>query len=330
MISLKWSLFLFLFAVFSAASNSTVKKLKPWIERKAFPFSSDNLTWTKPYYVPYQQNYPILAEITPINKENQKISASFKAYVFPTLVSNKFYPFYSVLCKKEPALSSLDEGLQNNIEQLKKVYLNPLYEKLNQLNDRIKKLSELVVNNVIATESDRDEWQTPKVTLVPTSAVDLTSTPTKLKETSKPTSFKPFMPQRPKEIPNQAFEKNSRPGKNSFSQNNVNVQSSVFQCGGKNCPNLSSSCKVVEHAVEPSYDEIVQSIFCMSKENEVLLKDESVVANPNRGSSHDSTKTFYKKNDEDIRDIVGGGFNEDMKNMEMNLFKTFGKNQIIN
>lgn len=330
MISLKLSLFLFLFAVFSAASNSTVKKVKSSFERKAFPFSSDDLTWNKPYYVPYQQNYPILAEITPINQENQKISASFKAYVFPSLVSNKFYPFYSVLCKKEPTLSSLDEGSQKNIEQLKQVYLNPLYEKLKQLNDRIKKLSKLVVNNVIAIESDRDEWQTPKVTLAPVQAVELTSTTAKQKETSKPAPFKPFMPKRPKEIQKPPFEKNSRPGEDKSPQNNVNIQSSVFQCGGINCPSFSISCKVVEHAVEPKYDEIVQSVFCMSEENEVLLKDELVIANRNRGSSHDSTKTFFKKKEGDIEDIGDGGFKEAMKNMEMNMIKTFGKNQIIN
>lgn len=105
------------------------------LKRSFGSFNDESVPQKPTYYIPFRPSYPILAQISPINENNEKISESFTGYIYPSAVSPLYYPYYSVLCRK-----SSEGGVStgNEIERLKEFHLNPLNEKMKEISAKIK------------------------------------------------------------------------------------------------------------------------------------------------------------------------------------------------
>ena len=99
------------------------------------------------YYSPYQKTLPILAEITPIDKNNARIGETFSAYIYTDSNTSKKNPIYSVLCQKNNSnddFAKINESLDEINKKLEKIvrFLNPRDSNQNQIKSSPKEDSE--------------------------------------------------------------------------------------------------------------------------------------------------------------------------------------------
>lgn len=98
---------------------------------------------------------------------------------------------------------------------------------------------------------------------------------------------------------------------------NSNIQSDIFQCEGITCPDSANSCKVTETAIEPDYELIKKTISCLSKDNQVVKKEENEFKNPNKGSSLNAMRTYDRNQNKK-------GFEEEMDKFKKEMVDAFG------
>lgn len=313
-------------------------------KRRFYPFGLENLqavSWNEPIYNPpntFSPNYPILAEITPINERGQQISNTFKGYIYPTSISQVYYPYYSVMCEYQPKRIDNNNDVDKDIKMLTQNHLQPMHEQLNDLAIKLKNLTDLFVEQLTTKE---------EVTTTPTPTKEQKSKKEKkTKKEEKPsiilspklTTSKEAIPQTSNYsttsgvVTAQTNDKISKDKKKKIKsptvktgKNTVNVQSNVFQCEGLTCPDEAQSCKITEHATEPDYVDIVKTVFCLSGDGQVLLKKESTTQNPTKGSSLNNSR-MLSKNEADNSDFFNMGMpdfqsdniNKNFESMENN------------
>lgn len=300
MFLIKLTLILYCFSFRKAEEIQSKEQDDPKMQRRYYPFGLEEMqavTWTDPIYNPFMANYPILAEITPINERFQQISDSFRGYISPTLISQVYYPYYSVMCEYPPKGSDINDP-DNDIEIFRQNQLQPVQQKLNDLAEKMKVLTDLFVEQFSTkeskaqNESKSNSNKSPK----PKTTTELPKSGTKTEEVPlrdyKVTINEENRPKTTKE--------KKEPSSNI---SNNNVQSNVFQCEGLTCPDETQTCKITEQAIEPSYVDIQKTILCLSNNNKVLLKKESKTRNPNPGSSLNSSRTFNKNEGGKMKDI---------------------------
>lgn len=277
------------------------------LQRRYYPFGYEDLqpiTWSEPIYKPFVPNYPIFAEITPINERFQKISDSFRGYIYPNMISQVYYPYYSVICENPP------QGQNNDIEMIRQNQLEPLKLEMNELTEKLKTLTDLFIKHFSPSNESSDREPTDDADNLKTSPKDDVNKPLDPQKQDFPAS--PAIGK----IPKTEKKKSKLPKKQKVpaSFDNDNVQSNVFQCEGLTCPDETQTCKITEQAIEPSYVDIQKTVFCLSSDNKVLLKKESKTKNPNKGSSLNNSRTFNKNDIGKIKDInmaMGNtGFND--------------------
>lgn len=315
MLSIKLTLILLVFSIGKADEIPPTLEDELNLQRKYYPFGLEDLqamTWTEPIYNSFSPNYPFLAEITPINEHFQRIGDTFRGYVYTISISQSYYPVYSVMCSYplDDSAKKVDPDL--DFDTLRQYYLDPLKEKLNDLAIKMKALT-----NLFKTQfPESKDAQAPKKIIKPTKEFKIAE-PLSPKANSAFGSKPITITRRPKKV------KPSKPPPTTNSNNNV--QSNVFQCGGVTCPDESLTCKITEQAIEPSYAEIQETSFCMSSDNNVLLKGESKYPNPNVGSSMSNSKTFTRnegsnnKGNEigtNINKVDAGNVNANFESME--------------
>lgn len=151
--------------------NNNAKEQK--LQRNYVPKFIARRSTSKPFFKQFRPNYPLLAQVTPINENSEQISDNFTAYIYPSSISPFHYPYYSVLCHKE---KTVDLKPVEEINLLKETHLNPLHEKMNKLSEKIKNLSDFfdrenLKNKDNSTERSKevDELKTvyEKVCLIP-------------------------------------------------------------------------------------------------------------------------------------------------------------------
>lgn len=254
------------------------------------------------YYTPPPNIFPMLAQITPLNEQNEPFGKSFSGYIYPTSIAPFYYPYYSVLCRK--GINSEPEDLAG-LQSIEQTHLKPLNDNMKELSDMIKHLSNLIIKDTDVNFPDHDMSQL------------IDETPVEKPEIEKPTA-KP-LPTQLKE--NEKVKKEETPGLNK-DWTSENVQSGVFQCEGVTCPQNADSCKITESAIEPTYEEILKTVYCLSGENETLLKIDRKSPNPKKGSSLNSSRTQQR---DGVMNKMPPDFAEAMKNLEnkMKIFKKF-------
>ena len=313
-------------------------------KRRFYPFDLEDLQpaqWSEPIFNPFMPNYPILAEITPINQQSKQISDTFRGYISPTMISQVYYPYYSVMCEYPPKGKENNNKSDKDIDQLRQEYLQPMHEKMNDLASKLKNLKDLVVDQ-FSTQQETPTTPTPKKEDKPQieekPAEENSEHEEKSEEEEKPAE-KPSIKLKPKlgvtkkptPIKNDDTPNNKKKIKSptiSASKSNVNSQSGVFQCEGLTCPDETQSCKITEHATEPSYVDIVTTVFCLSSDNQVLLQKESTTPNPKKGSSLNNSRTISKNKpanmdfmnmdfvDMNMPNFNPGNINKNFENME--------------
>jgi hypothetical protein len=82
-------------------------------ERRDLPINLD-------YYQSHHENFPILAEIIPINENGRQTGKKITGFIFPTSMAPSYYPYYSMLCMKE--VKSGEKSFED-IVMLEEVYL---------------------------------------------------------------------------------------------------------------------------------------------------------------------------------------------------------------
>lgn len=242
-----------------------------------------------------------MAKITPVDESGKEISETYFGYIYPTLIAPNYYPFYSVLCKKQ--VKPFTDSAQQ-IDEIKEELLTPMNEKMSELSSSLKDLSEVFVEKTteapeIESESSGegsredlgDSSDTPVISVE--GHVD--------KDDKKPLKEKPL------------DEKQS------------NAQSGVFQCEGVTCPTETQTCKISESAIEPSYEEILKTVFCLSSTKEVLLKSEVKTTNPNKGSSLNSSRSLSRHPAFPDMKLKMKAIESDFKNQYKNVWKDFDK-----
>lgn len=249
------------------------------------------------YYTPPLNNFPMLAQITPLNEQQEQVGKSFSGYIYPTSIAPFYYPYYSVLCRKE--ISSKPEDLAG-LQSIEQTHLKPLNDNMKELSDMIKHLSSLIMKDI-----GRDTSQS------------IEETPDEKPKTKEPTP-EPLSPKPLKEIEKTKIEETQGHIQDFTSEN---VQSGVLQCEGVTCPENSASCKITEAAIEPTYEEILKTVYCLSGENETLLKIDNKIPNPNKGSSLNSSRTQQLNG---ATNIMPPDFAKAMQNLE-NKLKIFNK-----
>lgn len=223
------------------------------------------------YYTP-PKNYPILAEITPLDENGNQIATTYLGYIYPTAAPLVFYSFYSVLCRQEVKPVGAVNGLGQG-------QLNPWNGKTTSLSNKFKELSN-VFKNGAAESQDKDILKEEVLT---TPAEGLTEAATEY--ATEEISYEIATENVSEEVALQNIE----------DETNRNVQSNVFQCEGVTCPQETQSCKIVESAIAPSYEEITKTVFCLSSNEQTLLKDEKTRKNPNKGSSLNSSRSISRQ-----------------------------------
>lgn len=98
------------------------------------------------------------------------------------------------------------------------------------------------------------------------------------------------------------------------------VQKNIFQCEGVYCPENSESCKITQHAIEPSYEKVLKTVFCLGTDNKILLKAENEVMNPSK-SSLNTSKTVVRNQ---IQQNIDEKFQNEMENFKTSMLQTFG------
>lgn len=262
-------------------------------------------------YNQMQNNFPMLAYIIPINGHMQKISHGFTGYIYPTSVSTFYNPYYTMLCQKdlnsEPTSSSATTerqfGLINN--------------RMTELSENMKNLANIFENKFKTpiNTAERKERKQPKTSQAPLKSIERTATnqpPISTPPTSPPAVALP--PISPNIVQEQVAS----------SEDNVNVQSNVFQCESVKCTKLTESCKVVDRSVEPNHDEIIRSVMCFSRDGDVLKEVDDRFPNPKKGSSMNSSKT-YNKNDQTAMAKASEQFNKAMKHFDQQIKTVFGQ-----
>lgn len=269
--------FLIFVALLQAAftqKNDTVK-----LQRNFVP-TFDAQPTVRAYYntrSSVRPNYPLLAQITPVNENNDQISDAFTAYIYPSSVSPLLYPYYSVLCQKEPNKYS------NSSTGDFKSHLQPLHEKIKELSEKMKALSDFFNKNATILNEKLEK-----------------STPIKnVKEDDKVNDGKQI---------------------EHSEQVSSNVQTNVLQCDGVTCPETATTCKITDHAIEPHYEEILRTVFCLSSTGDVLNKIEKKIPNPNKGSSLDSSRTVDRQ---DFHQAMQDEFNSALENFDFKVFDKF-------
>lgn len=243
------------------SENRTVASRRQKKSRQNIESEGKNL-----YYTPPPNNFPMLAQITPLNEQQEQAGKSFLGYIYhPTSIAPFYYPYYSVLCRKE--ISSKPEDLAG-LQSIEQTHLKPLNDNMKELSEMIKHLSSLIIK-----DTGRDISQSIEET-----------------RNEKPTTKEPAPEPLPKPLKENEKKIEETAG---YIQDftSENVQSGVFQCEGVTCPENSTSCKITEAAIEPTYEEILKTVYCLSGENETLLKIENKIPNPNKGSSLNSSRT---------------------------------------
>lgn len=260
------------------------------------------------FQVPYRPSYPLLAQITPLNEYQQQMSDSFIGYIYSSVISPIYYPYYSVLCRKE---SKTETNSINDIQMMNEIHLKPLKEKITELNEKMKILTNLFNDTNLqskfkqqtiehSSRVPKNYLKDPEIAAYP----EKSGTKSIEKEKNLLSNIQPFtmppMPNfnlKPQTSSDKSFPKTShnliKVGPNS------NLQINVFQCEGVTCPEQTESCRIVEHAVEPRYEEILMTVFCMSNNN-VLLKAENKYPNPKKGSSKESSRTVDRQSGDEI------------------------------
>lgn len=464
---LSWWTFLLLIFVFGYSDsledserNGNETNTRKFIQAD---YPSGQSTMAKAYYSPFKPKYPILAKITPLNENNEPVGESYIGYIYPTTVSPSYYPYFSVLCRKENKTEASD----------KEVNLEPLSERMKELNEKMEALSSMFIdkskndrkpiqpageeidksveikpnsgnvismgNNAIIISEENEENKNEDIGSSEENSIDESqSKPTRRPklpgkhlrmktikvagkeiqvptsewvsdedfasdalvsedENANPSDYKsqlkwPNMPNQPGKqkqpwqskpgnhkppdlsnlpgvrkqpgnnkpadlpgvwkqpvvfnlpgnhvkpnlanlpgqhkkpnlgnLPHKGLNQNKEPQPSHQFTSNGNVQMHVFQCEGTTCPEEADSCKITEHAVEPRYEEILLTVFCMKGE-QILLKNQNKFDNPSR-SSKDSTRTQNKMNGEEIQEGIKNQFESAMKNFNTDVFKNFG------
>lgn len=224
-------------------------------------------------------NSPLLAQITPVNENNDQISDVFTAYIYPSSVSPLLYPYYSVLCQKEP-----NKYLNNSIGDFKS-HLEPLHEKIKELSEKMKALTNFFNKNATISNEKLEK-----------------STPQPIKSVKEDD----------RDDDGEQIEDSE--------QVSSNVQTKVLQCDGVTCPESATSCKITDHAIEPHYEEILRTVFCLSSNGDVLNEIEKKIPNPNKGSSLDSSKTVDRN---DFYQSMQDEFNSALENFDFKIFDKF-------
>lgn len=334
--------------VFLAVVVNASEKEKTDYSYRKFISPFDNLEPHKTYGPPTQLNYPILARITPINEANLQISDSFQAYIYPILVSPLYFPYYETLCGR-PTVNSVDRNLLEdshrntkqqtksfeNLEPVQKVFFEnfneaekdfeghmqekkegthdfnanlmedlirldskqifPMNGKMKELNNKMKDFSTLFANNELDSSSGAENFQDDSENL--------------------------------QSVPMNGQAGKSKESKVNKPSPNVNYQTNIFQCEGLTCPAETESCKVSERAIEPEYNEILKTVFCLSKDGKMLLKKEETFGNPNKGSSMSSTRTHSRNEELKMAAQMKDKFDKAIKNFKTKINKQFGANR---
>lgn len=149
-------IFLVIFILAGKVQNNNAKDQK--LQRNYVPRFVARRSTSKPNLKHFRPNYPLLAQVTPINENSEQISDSFTAYIYPSSISLFHYPYYSVLCLKN---KTSDWKPVDEINSLKKTHLNPLHEKMNELSEKMKNLSNFF-NNDLKNEENSNEVDEPE------------------------------------------------------------------------------------------------------------------------------------------------------------------------
>lgn len=278
------------------SKNSTVA-LKQQKERQNIKSKEKNSYYTHP-----PNNFPMLAQITPLNEQNEPVGKSFSGYIYPTSISPFYYPYYSVLCRKE--INSKAEDLAG-LQSIEQTHLKPLSDNMKELSTMIKHLSSLIIKDTDVDSPSRDMSQL------------IDENPVEKPKIEEPAP-KPFTTPLKE---NEKAKKKEQLGLNK-DWTSGNAQSGVFQCEGVTCPQDAVSCRITEIAIEPTYDEILKTVYCLSGENETLLKIDDKSPNPNKGSSLNSSRTQQRNG---AMNMMPPDFVNAMQNLEnkMKIFRQF-------
>lgn len=103
-----------------------------------------------------------------------------------------------------------------------------------------------------------------------------------------------------------------------------NEQSKIFQCEGFTCPEQAESCKITDDALEPSYNEVIRTVLCLSKSQIVVSKSEKIMQNPKPGSSLHSSKTYSRDGGKEMMKNMQNTFDKAFAKFKPGVFKNFG------
>lgn len=261
------------------------------------------------YSNPFQPNYPLLAEVSPINEKYEQIGNSFISYIYPTSgINSMFYPYYNVLCRKDKENQKYAESLVNN-------HLSPLTDKMKDLSAKMKELSNLL------SETNKKQPIVPESSF-PFKPEENPGDWNELMPFTHNTPDKNVFAEEAHATPEERLPPVSIPNRDD-APNNVNTQSNIFQCDGLLCPPNTIECKITEHAMEPLYEEVLKTIFCLSSDKTVLLKDDKITEHKNKGSSLNTSKTFSKNSGKPIQQDIQNGFTNQFKGFDEKFFNKF-------
>lgn len=285
------------------------------------------------YKPPTQLNYPILARITPINGANLQISQSFRAYIYPKLVSPLHYPYYVALCKPNTDTFSSDfddfgkANAKGTQDPNQKVYVENFHEIEKDFQNQLNTKKEGWKNHHVNSFEDINRFNQTQIVPMNVKMKELTE---KMKDLSTIFTDNAVQSVHIKLTNPAVTTENYKPKGNKDKERspNVNNQSNIFQCEGVTCPTDADSCKVTEHAIEPDYEDIRKTVFCLSKNGQTLLKREETLPNPNMGSSLSSSRTHSKDDELEMAAQMKDEFDEAIKDFKTKINHKFGPTRL--